>query len=196
MYSQKVNATDDKDFIIPKDPISSAMYEITKHIIPYAKNITYAPYSILCIAIFFDVLAIYYLNHHDINYFAFFIIAGYFFDCLSKHYCEYYCEYLEDAIDLNRIIIGKFITGCCIVFYIFIKRYNILNSPVSFLILLGLICLALIYEKCKYQLNMYNDPDKLYKTTIEKIKLFGSGSFIFELIIMTYYLNYMYPYTM
>jgi phosphatidylserine synthase len=149
-------------------PIDDIIIGINKHIQPHVQKLGIDITGFTIISSIFYLLAIYYLIKKNINYTALFIVLGYFTDV-------YYNTTLNISDNHKLVSIIKNILVIATIFYILYEQYEVKNEDVV-LMIIGMFFVLML--------------SNYYKTNNKLLNLFGTGTFMFVLIMVLYYLDH------
>ena len=150
---------------------------------------------ITTIGVFSSLLGAYFLYTKKIYLFIFFYLFAYFCDCLDGYIARKYKketifgDYYDHITDVIQMIL---------IIFILVYKYNILKYKSITIVTLILIIIYAITQGCQEKLMGNNTseilgitkkmcPEKI-KTNISLFKLFGSGTVIFYVMFLSYYL--------
>jgi len=182
-----------------ENPIDNVFITVSDKLTPIFRKFNYTPNGLTTISLILALTSYYHLYNYEITSFSIYFILSYLFDCMDGYYARKYNmisefgDYYDHFADLSKILILM-----CIIY----SQYNITDYPIVLLILCCLFVIGLIYFGCNEQIA--NDG---YKSTtlgifknispnieschdyVRYLKYFGSGTWIFVIIIAVIYLN-------
>ena len=181
---------------IYENPVDNfIVFELCEPISDFLNNINISPNMITTIGVFSSLLGAYFLYTKKIYLFIFFYLFAYFCDCLDGYIARKYKketifgDYYDHITDVIQMIL---------IIFILVYKYNILKYKSITIVTLILIIIYAITQGCQEKLMGNNTseilgitkkmcPEKI-KTNISLFKLFGSGTVIFYVMFLSYYL--------
>lgn len=179
-----------------ENPIDNfIVFELCEPISDYLYNQKITPNIITTIGFISSLLSSYFLYQYKIYIFIPLYLFAYFCDCLDGFMARKYNletkfgDYYDHITDIFQTVI---------VLFIFIYRYSFLNFRKTVIFTLFLMILFSITQGCQEKLMGKNTSDiigvtkkmcsKNFKRQIDFIRVFGSGTIIFYILFLAYYL--------
>ena len=179
-----------------ENPIDNfIVFELCEPISDYLYNQKITPNIITTIGFISSLLSSYFLYKYKIYIFIPLYLFAYFCDCLDGFMARKYNletkfgDYYDHITDIFQTVI---------VLFIFIYRYSFLNFRKTVIFTLFLMILFSITQGCQEKLMGKNTSDiigitkkmcsKSFKRQIDFIRVFGSGTMIFYILFLAYYL--------
>lgn len=179
-----------------ENPIDNfIVFELCSPISEYLHNKNITPNIITTVGLFSSLTSAYFLYNYKIYLFMVFYSLAYFCDCLDGYmarkynqetsFGDYY-DHITDIIQMGIIL------------FIIVTRYNFIENRIIFIITLILLLIFATTQGCQEILMGNNTSEILgvtkkmcpnrFKKKISLLKLFGSGTVIFYVMFLCYYL--------
>jgi phosphatidylglycerophosphate synthase len=179
-----------------ENPIDNfIVFDLCEPISDYLYNHKITPNIITTIGFISSLLSSYFLYQYKIYIFIPLYLFAYFCDCLDGFIARKYNletkfgDYYDHITDIFQTII---------ILFIFIYRYSFFNFRKTVIFTLFLMILFSITQGCQEKLMGKNTSDiigitkkmcsKNFKRQIDFIRIFGSGTMIFYILFLAYYL--------
>lgn len=180
------------------NPIDVYLVRLFDNHSDFFKKTGHTPNILTTYSLIFGLLSCYFLNIKSIVLFSIFYTISYFFDCADGHFARKYnmTSKFGDIYDHTKdILVG------IIILYITFKNSSHNITPVTILLLIVFIFLAVFHLSC--QENNCNDEFKdkdngslkltrslcKKKENIKWSRFFGTGTFNLFFIILIVYIN-------
>jgi phosphatidylglycerophosphate synthase len=184
--------------------LENLILDLSEPLYPYFKQLNFTPNTITSLSFIFGLLAVYFLIHNKINYFAVSFLVSYIFDCMDGAYARKYKmttqfgDLYDHATDL--------IVGFALIYISFKKYYNQLTPNIiiafltfTFLMQMHMGCQQANYQTSKDKGNKKKDEGEtldilqrlcLNPEHISWTKYFSPVSYVLFCILLVYYLQY------
>ena len=179
-----------------ENPIDNfIVFELCEPISDYLYNKKITPNMITTVGFISSLLGSYSLYNYKIYHFIPLYLFSYFCDCLDGFMARKYSletkfgDYYDHITDILQMVL---------ILFILVYRYNAFNNTKIIIFTLILMIIYSITQGCQEILMGSNTSDIIgvtkkmcsnkIKAQIEIIKLFGSGTIIFYILFLSYYL--------
>ena len=179
-----------------ENPIDNfIVFEFCEPVSNFLNTMNVSPNMITTIGVLSSLLCAYFLYTKKIYFFIIFYIFAYYCDCLDGYMARKYNkqtvfgDYYDHMTDIIQM---------CAVFVILIYKYNFLEHRNIFIVTLLLFIIFAITQGCQEKLMGHNTSEILgitkkmcpgkFKQNISIFKLIGSGTIIFYVMFLSYYL--------
>jgi phosphatidylglycerophosphate synthase len=181
---------------IYENPVDNfIVFELCDPISDFLNSKNIKPNMVTTIGLISSLFGAYFLYEKKIYLFMFFYLFAYYCDCLDGYIARKYRkqtkfgDYYDHVTDIIQM---------ALIFLILIYRYNIFQYKNISIVTLIIIIVFAITQGCQEKLMGNNTSEILgitkkmcpekFKTNISLFKLFGSGTIIFYVMFLSYYL--------